>query len=525
VIHTSPWPLPDIPAVTLTGLVLGSAARHGDAPALIDGASGETTTYAALAGRVAGAAARLAALGVRPGDVVGLVGLNGPAWVVALHGALAAGATVAPLNPACTVDELAGLLGSAGAVAALVDPAVDDRVEKAAALAGTGLVARLDELTGPAGAELPPPVDPATVAVLPFSSGTTGLPKGVLLTHRNLVANIEQHRELQRLGPGDVLCAVIPFFHSYGLTLVLHAALAHGAAVVTLPRFDLDAYLAAIATHRVTRLHVAPPVLRALAGAPARAEEALASVQVAVCGAAPLDPALAAGITERYGFPVIQGYGLTEAAPGTHFTPDDRWRSVPPGSVGWLVPGTEGRIEPVADDTAGPDDAGPDDAGPDDAGPDDAGTATGERGELWIRGPQVMAGYHDDPEATAATLDAEGWLRTGDVVRVDDDGVFRIVDRVKELIKYKGYQVPPAELEAVVLGHRSVRDVAVVGVPDAVAGELPKAVVVADDDLDADELMAWVAERVAPYKKIRVVERVDAIPRSPAGKILRRLLR
>jgi acyl-CoA synthetase (AMP-forming)/AMP-acid ligase II len=511
VIHASPWPLPDIPDVTLTHEVLATAERHPDAPALIDGLTGATTTYAALAAAIRTAAARLVAAGVRPGSVVGLAAPNGPVWPVALHGALAAGATVAPLNPACTVDELAGLLGAAGALAVLADPALDDRVVKAAALArlrglnadtGAGPVIPLDELTAPPDdppGPLPAPVAPDAVAVLPFSSGTTGLPKGVRLTHRNLVANLEQHRELQRLGPGEVLCAVIPFFHSYGLTLVLHAALASGAAVVTLPRFELGAYLDAIRTHGVTRLHVAPPVLRALVDAPG--EPRLSTVRVAVCGAAPLDPALAARVTARYGFPVVQGYGLTEAAPGTHFTPDDRWDSVPAGSVGWLVPGTEGRIVPLGDPDGGP------------------------AGELWVRGPQVMAGYLDDPGATAATLDAEGWLRTGDVVTVDDDGVFRVVDRVKELIKYNGYQVPPAELEALIGGHPSVSDVAVVGVADAVAGELPKAFVVADDDLDPDELMAWVAARVAPYKKIRLVERVDAIPRSASGKILRRALR
>jgi acyl-CoA synthetase (AMP-forming)/AMP-acid ligase II len=499
VIHASPWPRPAIPAVTLTEHVLATAARAGDAPALIDGPTGETVSYAELAGRVTAAAARLRAFGVGPGDVVGLVGPNRPGWVVALHGALAAGATVAPLNPACTADELAAMLSATGATLVLADPSVDDRVHKAAGAAG---VVGFDDLTGRSGETLPAPVAPDAVAVLPFSSGTTGLPKAVRLTHANLVANLEQHRPLQRIGPGDVLCAVVPFFHSYGLTVVLHAALTSGAAVVTLPRFDPDTYRSAIRTHGVTRLHVAPPVLRALADAPTD-DGALASVQVAVCGAAPLDPALAARVTARYGFPVVQGYGLTEASPGTHFTPDDRWTAVPAGSVGWLVPGTEARIQPIGDD-------------------DPTGDA---RGELWIRGPQVMAGYLDNPVATAETVDAEGWLRTGDVAVVDGEGRFAIVDRVKELIKYKGYQVPPAELEAVLAGHPAVRDAAVVGVADPVAGELPKAFVVVDGELDADALMAWVAERVAPYKRIRVVERVDTIPRSPAGKILRRALR
>jgi acyl-CoA synthetase (AMP-forming)/AMP-acid ligase II len=507
VIHRSPWPAPDVPAVTLTTHVLAAAARWGDAPALIDGPTGATTTFAVLAKTVPSAAAALVAAGVAPGDVVGLVSPNRPAWAVALHGALAAGAAVTPISPMLTVDELAAQLRAAGAVAVIADEGVADRARQAAAQAGTGTVLTLGELdgaTGVAGPALPPPVDPEAVAVLPFSSGTTGLPKGVRLTHRNLVANLEQHRPIQHLGRGDVLCAVIPFSHSYGLTLVLHVALAQGAAVVTLPRFDLAAYLGAIETYGVTRLHVAPPVLRALADAPVGGPD-LSSVQVAICGAAPLDPAVAGRVAQRYGFPVIQGYGMTEASPGTHYTPDDRWRSVPAGSVGWLVPGTEGRLEPV--ETA------------------DAPAEQGEQGELWVRGPQVMAGYLDAPAATAATLDAEGWLRTGDVVRVDAEGCFFVVDRVKELIKYKGHQVAPAELEAVVVGHPAVQDVAVVGVADPGAGELPKAFVVGEGPIDADELIGWVGERVAPYKRIRLVEQVDEIPRSPAGKILRRVLR
>jgi acyl-CoA synthetase (AMP-forming)/AMP-acid ligase II len=484
--------------VTLTGLVRAAAERWPDRPALIDGPTGTVTTFAELLAAIPAAAAHLAAAGAAPGTAVGLVGPNSPAWVVALHGALATGAAVAPLNPAGTTGELAAQLDRAGAVAVVADPAVVPR------LTGDRPVIAWDELARPSTGTPAPPAelpadDPGAVAVLPFSSGTTGLPKAVRLTHRNLVANLDQHRAVQRLGPGDVLCAIVPFFHSYGLTLVLHNALVHGAALVTLPRFDRDALLDLAATHGITRLHVAPPVLAALDTAPDGAEKALATVQVAVCGAAPLDPVLAERVSRRYGFPVVQGYGMTEASPGTHFTPDDRWTEVPAGSVGWLVPGTEARLEPM------------------DGREDGAG-------ELWLRGPQVTPGYLDDPTATAATL-VDGWLRTGDVVTVDDEGRFWVVDRVKELIKYKGYQVAPAELEALLTGHPAVADAAVVGVPDPAAGELPKAYVVPAGALDDGELLAWVAERVAPYKRIRLVEQVDAIPRSPAGKILRRVLR
>jgi acyl-CoA synthetase (AMP-forming)/AMP-acid ligase II len=221
----------------------------------------------------------------------------------------------------------------------------------------------------------------------------------------------------------------------------------------------------------------------------------LSSLRHALCGAAPLDVEVARRAEAVLGCPIRQGYGMTEASPGVTLVVSDGLE----GTVGTLLPGTSAR---VVDPGSGED---------------------AVEGELWVRGPQVMAGYSGDPVATAATL-VDGWLRTGDVARVEG-GVFRIVDRLKELIKYKGYQVAPAELEALLLGHPEVLDVAVVGVPHAEGGEAPKAFVVVEGDVDAEALMAWVADRVAPYKKVRAVEFVEEIPKSPSGKILRRLLR
>jgi len=255
--------------------------------------------------------------------------------------------------------------------------------------------------------------------------------------------------------------------------------------------------------HRATRAFLAPPVVLQLATAPAVDSYDLSSVRLAVCGAAPLDVAVAERAERRVGWPIRQGYGMTEASPGTHQVAEDDFATTPAGSVGRLLPATEARL---VDPATGED------------------SAPGEPGELWVRGPQVMAGYLDDPGATAQTL-VEGWLRTGDIARVDDDGVFWIVDRLKELIKYKGYQVPPAELEALLLTHPDVLDAAVVGVPHAEGGEAPKAFVVVAAPIEPAALMAWVAERVAPYKKVREVEFVDRIPKSPTGKILRRELR
>ena len=280
----------------------------------------------------------------------------------------------------------------------------------------------------------------------------------------------------------------------------LHA----GATIVTMPRFDLDQFLGLIETHGVTRAYVVPPIALALAKHPAVDGRDLSSLMTVMSGAAPLGAELAERVAERLDCKVIQGYGLTETSPVTHVVrPDgenkpgiDRPAARRTRSVGSSIR-RAGRTSPP-----------------------------GERGELWIRGPQVMRGYLNNAEATAATVDAEGWLHTGDIAVVDDDGFFEIVDRLKELIKYKGFQVAPAELEALMITHPEVADVAVIGVPDEEAGELPKAfVVAARDDLDSDELMDWVAGQVSPQKKIRQVEVIEEIPKSPSGKILRRVLR
>jgi acyl-CoA synthetase (AMP-forming)/AMP-acid ligase II len=322
-----------------------------------------------------------------------------------------------------------------------------------------------------------------------------------MLTHRNLVANLAQLAPMWPYGPDDVVCAVLPMFHIYGMNVIMNLALARGSTIVTLPRFDVEGYLTTIERHRVTRLHLAPPMVLQLVSQPDIERFDLSSVRWAVSGAAPLDAGLAARFEERFGVPVAQGYGMTEASPGTHLIPERDQAAAPPGSVGWLMPNTEGRL--VSPET---------------------GEDSDETGEVWVRGPQVMAGYLNNRAATTETLTSDGWLKTGDIARVKD-GVFFIVDRVKELIKYKGYQVAPAELEALLLTHPDVADAAVVPMAHETGGEAPKAFVVATGDLDPDALMSWVAERVAPYKRIRAVEFIDQIPKSPSGKILRRVLR
>jgi len=498
-VFRSPYPDVDVPHVSLTEYVVGGAAARGDKPALIDGPSGAVMTYAELAERVAAAAAGLAAEGIGQGDAVGLVAPNSTSWPVAFHALVSLGATVTSINPILTPEEVATQLRHARVKAVIVAQSLREAVAQAA----VERVFALESLPSGNGDPGTPSVDPATdLAALPFSSGTTGLSKGVMLTHRNLVANMEQIRAIHRIGPDDVLIGVLPFFHIYGQSVVINLGLSQGATIVTMPRFDMGLFLDLLERHRVTRAHIAPPVVLGLAKAPGVEGRDLA-LRVVISGAAPLDADTANRASERIGAPVRQGYGMTEASPVTHFAADDELEAQDPGAIGRLVGSTEGRlVDP------------------------ETGEDSGEAGEIWIRGPQVMRGYLGDERATRETLTEDGWLKSGDVARLEDGEIWRIVDRVKELIKYKGYQVPPAELEALLVNHPAVADAAVIPTVDEAGDEVPKACVVATaEDLDADELMAWVAERVAPYKRIRAVEQVDEIPRSPSGKILRRLLR
>ncbi len=485
-IYRSPEPDIEIPDVAMPEYVMGGAAARGDHPAIIDGATGEVTTYAELAAKVDAVAAELQAEGIGKGDVVALVGPNSAGWAVVYHAILRAGGVVTPMNPLLTPEEMGRQEGNAGSKMLVDDP--------------PALVAKASPGAKPAEVD----VDPEDLAVLPYSSGTTGLMKGVMLTHRNLVANIEQAWNSMPLTDEDTLVGLMPFFHIYGQTVVLNMGLAKGSTIVTMPRFDLEGLLDILEQHQVSWLHIAPPLVLAFATAPEVEGRDFSKLKLVISGAAPLDAELVGRAEARIGAPIRQGYGMTELSPVSHKSRLARVAETPPGSVGALIPNTEARL---VDPATGED------------------VAEGEEGEIWVRGPQVMRGYLNNPEATAETLVDDGWLRTGDIARIDPDGFTFIVDRLKELIKYKGYQVPPAELEAVLVSHPKVRDAGVIGAPMDDGGESPKAFVVTDDGVDAEELMAYVAERVAPYKRVREVEFVDEIPKSASGKILRRVLR
>jgi acyl-CoA synthetase (AMP-forming)/AMP-acid ligase II len=510
-VYRGPEPEIEFPQTDITAFVLERAGERADKPALIDGPSGRTLTYAELERGVRSLAAGLAADGFAKGDVLGVYMPNIPEYAIAFHGAAAAGGKCSTMNPLYTANEVAQQLEDSGAkrlvtVAPFLEAASDaaERVGAEVFVVGEAAGGRsITELLGDPAAAPEVEIDPEhDLAVLPYSSGTTGLPKGVMLTHRNLVANLVQVQAAFPISERDTLIGVLPFFHIYGMTVIMNQGLWQGATIVTMPRFDLDQYLRLVEEHRVTRAYVVPPIALALAKHPAVEGHDLSSLETIMSGAASLGGELAEQVATRIGCNVIQGYGLTETSPVTHVirpTGENR-----PGSIGPPLPSTECRlVDPESGEDVSP----------------------GERGEVWIRGPQVMAGYLNNPEATAATVDEEGWLHSGDIATVDSDGYFEIVDRLKELIKYKGFPVAPAELEALIVTHPAVGDVAVIGVADEEAGELPKAYVVpAGEGFDADELIEWVGQQVAPQKRIRLLETTEEIPKSPSGKILRRVL-
>jgi acyl-CoA synthetase (AMP-forming)/AMP-acid ligase II len=507
----SPVPPVPIPDLDLPTFLLEHAAALGDKPAWIDGPTGRAVPFGAIGPMARRFAAGLAERGFGRGDVLAILAPNMPEWPVAMLGAQLAGGAVTPVNPLWSTEEIAHQVRAAGARALFT---VGPFLQTARAAAGTAEVIVLGD--APAGTVAfgallaggaPVPrvhLDPATdVAMLPYSSGTSGLPKGVRLTHRNLVANVCQAWPLLRPRIEDVLVGVLPFFHAAGFCATICLTLRAGATVVTQPRFDLEACLGLVETHRATILPAAPPIVLDLARHPAVDRYDLSSLELVISGSAPLSAELETECAARLGRPVLQVYGLTETGPIVSLSRRDGAGRTP-GGVGTLVPGTEVRL---VDPAAGAD------------------LAPGETGELWVRGPQVMAGYLADPEATAAAIDGDGWLHTGDLGTVTAQGEVFVVDRVKELIKVSGFPVPPAELEALLGTHPAIADVAVVGRPDERRGERPVAFVVARGELSPDAVIGWAAERTAGYKRIAEVVVVEAIPRSPAGKILRRVLR
>jgi acyl-CoA synthetase (AMP-forming)/AMP-acid ligase II len=511
-IFRGPYPDVAIPEVSITDFILQSTAQFKDKPALIDGPSGRGLTYSQFEDAVRRTAASLARRGFRKRDVFGIFSTNCPEYGVAFHAVAMLGGINTPVNPLYTAEEAAFQLKNSGAKLLVTSPQFVAKARETADQSG------IEELFVFGNAEGATPFDSLLqsdgdvprveinaredLVALPYSSGTTGLPKGVMLTHYNLVANMCQMDGLDYFHRDDTLLCVLPLFHIYGLVVVLNMGLHLGATIVTMPRFDLEQFLALIQKYRVTLSHIVPPIVLQLTNNPIVENYDLSSLKLIFSGAAPLGADLSRECMQRIGCAIRQGYGMTETSPVTHSSPPER-KKMKLGSVGTAAPNTECKlVDPASGEELG----------------------ANQEGELWVRGPQIMKGYLNNPEATARTVDPDGWLHTGDIGYADEDGHFFIVDRVKELIKYKGFQVAPAELEAVLLSHPAIADAAVIPCADQEAGEVPKAFVVLKGEASAEEIMDFVAERLAPHKKIRFVEFIPQIPKSASGKILRRVL-
>jgi long-chain acyl-CoA synthetase len=508
--------------------VLASCRRHPEKTALIDTSSGRRLTYAEYGETVEALARGLVAAGLRPGEVVAIFLCNSWEFCAAYHAATLAGGIPTLLNPTYREREVRYQLGNSGAALLITDRTNVNSIN----LTGLPNLRRVfctrqqgsgaepfSDLLRPVSATLPQPDQPAEkmLAALPYSSGTTGLPKGVMLSHLNLIANVYQF-----LGPcatplnanDNVLC-FLPLYHIYGLNVMLNPALILGATVVLLPRFSVPQVTHLLTEESITMMPLVPPAMNALCLA-AEAGDFPKNHRVhwVKSGAAPLAPDLPRRFTALTGILVCQGYGMTEASPVTHvgYLEPELYR---PDSIGHPLVQTECRV------------VGP--AAPEVSAANIAEVPTGEPGELVMRGPQFMLGYWNEPEATAAAL-RDGWYWSGDVVTRDAEGFYRVVDRRKEMIKYKGFPVAPAEVEAVLLEHPAVRECGVVGRADAVAGEIPVAFIALREGFTTcrkmeDELCAFVADRLTHYKQPREVHFVEVVPKTASGKILRRELR
>jgi thioester reductase-like protein len=500
-----------IPEHLLTEFILQRAVELADKPALIEGLTNSIITYKQLADYIYISAISLAKRGFSNGDVLAIYSPNLPEYAIAFHAVATNGGIITTVNPSYTAEELAYQLNDAGAKYLITIP---ELLGQALEAVGQSKVEKVFVFGEAAGAtpfslllegegEIPKvQINPQEdLVALLYSSGTTGMPKGVMHTHHSFVANFHQFQNCEPVSETDAIIGVLPFFHAYGLVM-LNYSLACGATVVTMPHFDLETFLSLIEKHKITRIHIVPPILLALAKHPIVDKYNLSSLQVLTSGAAPLSHQLIKELEQRLPNCVVkQAYGTSETFVTT-YTPDERDK-IKPGSVGKCLSHVECQIVDV--DTQKP-------------------LGFNQPGELWVRGPQIMKGYLNNPEATANTIDQDSWCHTGDIVYIDEDGYFYIVDRIKELIKCNGYSIAPAELEAVLLSHPAVADACVVKSPHPTSGEVPKAFVVLKSSATPEEIMEFVAGQVAPHKMIRRLEFIDKIPKSAAGKILRRVL-
>lgn len=512
-------PRVQVPSEPLTFALRQAAHRFPEKVAIIEPESGDRQwTYAQLEDYSSILAASLAAHGVSPGDRVALWFKNSVEYVLSFYGIMKAGGVVVPVSTHFGERELAHQLQVTGAMGLISSNSsltraktATDRLplrvaitENADEFVSPGIVAFSTLLQGTDRIDRSLGIDPhETLAVLPFSSGTTGLPKGVMLSHANLLSNLYQVEQAQEVGHDDLMLNQLPFFHIYGMTVLFGVAILAGAAQILASRFrPVDEFLSLFERFHPTLFFTVPLILQEFCHHPKVREMDWSGLRYINTGGAPLAPELQERFTSLTGVPVIQGYGLTESSPTTHVVPLDK---IKVGSIGTPVSLTEHKIvDPINSEEVQP----------------------GQIGELWVRGPQVMRGYYQDSAATAHAL-VNGWLRTGDIGRQDEDGYVYIVDRLKELIKCKGFQVAPAEIEHVLHGHPDILDAAVIGEAHPETGETPVAYAVIREGstLSPEAIIDYAASGMAKYKRLSRVILTASIPRSPSGKILRRVLK
>ncbi|XP_057450180.1 4-coumarate--CoA ligase 2 [Lotus japonicus] len=527
--------LPDIPIsnhLPLHAYCFENLPQFSDRPCLILGSTGKIYTYAEthlLSRRVA---AGMSKLGITKGDVVMILLQNSAEFVFSFFAASMIGAVATTANPFYTTAELFKQITVSKTKLVITQAMYVDKLRPLEDVNGNDYpklgedfkVVTVDEppkdcldfsvISEGKEDDLPEvEINPEDAVALPFSSGTTGLPKGVVLTHKSLTTSVGQQVDGENpnlsLGTEDVLLCVLPLFHIFSLNSVLLCALRAGSGVLLMPKFEIGSLLELIQKHRVSVAMVVPPLVLALAKNPKVAEFDLSSIRLVLSGAAPLGKELEEALRSRVPQAVLgQGYGMTEAGPVLSMSLGFAKQPFPTksGSCGTVVRNAELK---VLDPETG------------------CSLGYNQPGEICIRGQQIMKGYLNDEKATATTIDAEGWLHTGDVGYIDDDDEIFIVDRVKELIKFKGFQVPPAELEGLLVSHPSIADAAVVPQKDAAAGEVPVAFVVRSNgfDLTEEAVKEFISKQVVFYKRLHKVYFVHAIPKSPSGKILRKDLR